>query len=387
MFKNILLFILFFKNILSLKTNELKYIKLLFNDDYFIPTINIYIKDIKIETILDNNLHFNYISTKNFNLRDIKIHYNSDTITIKNKIYKANFYIGDISINDEKNIFLLNNFNAFIIDDRSILSSITISYILQALKEKSLINKKIFYLDINNKQCIFGELPQQDNEEYFKLNHSIFYSKDTKGIFKAKLNSLYIGNNYLTIGKNVSFNINEKNTFIPYMRMEEIIKDNQISNLDCKLILLEPNGKYGIKCHKNDINKLPNIFFVFKNYTFKIPFKLLFEVYDSNYFISLICNKIKMQNIENENIYEEKNEEEWIIGYSIIKLFNYAIFNYEERSLIFYSDNLITQGPPKIKNNYVIYIIYLFSFILGVSSIFLLFIRIRINSIPLESNN
>ena len=384
------IFIVFnIKIIFSLITNELKCIHISYTDDYSIPIIITQINDIKIETVLDNNLNFNYLTTKNFNLSDINFHYSTEKINIKENTYDAYFYIGNISIYDSKSIFQLENFNSFVIDDKSIISSITIFYILQQLKEKLLIENRIFLLDINHKNCLFGDLPEDYSKEYIQKSHldlfaySIFYSWDSKGVFKTKLNRLYIGNNYISIEKNISFNINEKYTFIPYNIIREIANDKKISELDCKLFLLDQRGKYAIKCNKKKINKIPNLFFLFNNSTFNIPFGLLFEDYDSNYCISLIRNKIKLQNIENEK--KENEENEWEIGYSIIKNFNYTLFDYDKRAVIFYSDSLIGLNPPKNAKKVSKNIFYLLSIILGISSIFLLFIRIKINRIPLDA--
>ena len=151
-------------------------------------------------TILDNNLHFNYITTKSFNLTDINFIFNNDQINIKDRIYPAYFYIGGLAIFDKKNYIHLENFNSFVIDDKSLLSSITISFILQQLKEESFINKQICYLDINNKILYFGEIPS-DSEQYSKIFyydkfvHTTFYSNNTNGIYKYKFSLFFIESN------------------------------------------------------------------------------------------------------------------------------------------------------------------------------------------------
>lgn len=364
--------------IFSIESNGKKFVKLVFTDKFSVPKINAKFNDIDIDVILDNNLNFNYLTTQSFSLADINYQYNSDIINLKEKIYDAYYFIGDISIYDEKNYFRLNNFNCFIIDDIFITSSITVSYMLKQFKEKSIIDKKLFHLDINNKKCLFGELPSNSEEykrkSYFdKFTHSIFYSKKTKGIYKNRMESLYINNNYILIDNNVSFHINEKFTFFPYYLMEQIIKDENMSKLKCKLILLDQIGKYGIKCHKNVINELPELYFVFDNYTLNIPFKYLFEEYDSDYFISLIRNKIKIQNEENNKL------EELEIGYSIIKLFNYTTFDYKKRSVSFYSDRFIRLYPPK--NNYknIESLLYALNYLMIISMAFIIYIKIYIN--------
>ena len=245
-------FIHIFQIIFSNSYNENKFIKISFTEDYSIPTINVQIKNKTCQAILDNNLHFNYITTKSFNLTDINFYFNNDQINIKEKIYPAYFYIGDLAIFDEKNYIHLENFNSFVIDDKSLLSTVTISYLLQQLKEESFINRKNFYLDINNKFCYFGEIPI--NSElysniflYEKFIHTTFYSNNTKGIFKEELNSMFIGNNDIFIKKFVSFYINEYYCIFPYSLLNEIIKAKIFSKLDCKLFLLDQRGIYGIK--------------------------------------------------------------------------------------------------------------------------------------------
>ena len=366
--------------------NDLNVIKLSFNDNYSVPIINTQINDKKIETSLDNNLNFNYLSTKNFNLTDIDFHHNSDKINIKNKKYDAYFYIGNISIYDENNYIQMNNFNSFIIDDKLLLSSITVYYLIQQFMEKSLISQKRFYLDIENKLCLFGELNVSSEEfkrksYYDKFIHSVFYSNNTNGVFKGKLNSIFINNNYIPVLKNISFKINEQYTFISYSTLELMIQDEKISKLDCNLLFIEKEGTT-IRCPKRNIHKLPNLFFVYNNYTFKIPFKLLFEDYDQKYSISLIRSSIKFQNSAEEA--KEEDEEEWVMGYSIIKLFNYTVFDYDERSIGFYSDSLISLRPPNDRKRLTKSILYLLNFVLGFSSLFLFFVRIKIKLIPIK---
>ena len=170
---------------------------------------------------------------------------------------------------------------------------------LQGLKEESFINKKNFYLDINNKKLYLGELPLE-SEEYSKiyyndkLIHSSFISNKTKGVFKQKLSNLYLDDNSILLNEFASFSINEYYTMVPFSLLNDIIENKNIQKLDCILHLIDVRGIYAIKCPKNNIYKMPNLYFVFdNNYTFNIPFDLLFEDYDDNYKISLFRNKLK----------------------------------------------------------------------------------------------
>ena len=372
---------------LSFSSKENKSIKISYSGNYLIPTVNIKIEGKNIEAILDNNLHYNYISTKNLDLTDINFHYNNDKIIINDKTYDAFFYIGDLSIYDEKNYFHLENFNSFVIDDKSIFSTITVSFLLEQLKEQSFINKKNFYIDINNKIFYFGEIPL-DSEEYKNLNHnekyigSTFYSNNTKGVFKQELNKIFIGNFFIVKNISVSFYINEYYTTMPYTLLNDIAKNKIISKFDCNLFLVDQRGIYSIKCHKKYIEQLPNIYFVFKNnYTFNIPLKLLFENYDENYQISTFRTKLKYNNLNKEN--KEENEE-IIIGYSIIKYFNYSIFYYEDRYAQFYSDLFINAHPPIFLNKLIDILLYLLIILFLFAIPFQIYIKYKMKYIKFE---
>ena len=383
-FYNLYLFLLipYLSLNLSFSSTENKFIKISFSDKYLIPTVNVKIEGKNIEAILDNNLHYNYISSKNVNLTDINFHYNNDKININDKTYNAYFYIGDLSIYDEKNYFHLENFNSFVIDDKSIFSTITVSYLLEQLKEESFINKKKFYIDINNKIYYLGELPL-DSEENYRLNlydkyiKPTFYSNNTKGIFKQELNNIYINNYcFYNLYKNisVSFYINEYYTTFSYTLLNEIAKNKIISKFDCSLFLADQRGIYAIKCHKYYIEQLPNIYFVFKNnYTFNIPLKLLFEDYEENYKISTFRTKLKYNNLKTEN---NKENDEIIIGYSLIKYFNYSIFSYEDRYVQFYSDLFINEQPPIFLNKLINILLYLLMILFFFAIPFLIYIFI-----------
>ena len=372
---------------LSFSSKENKSIKISYSGNYLIPTVNIKIEGKNIEAILDNNLHYNYISTQNLDLTNINFHYNNDKININDKTYDAFFYIGDLSIYDEKNYFHLENFNSFVIDDKSIFSTITVSFLLEQLKEQSFINKKNFYIDINNKIFYFGEIPL-DSEEYKNLNHnekyigSTFYSNNTKGVFKQELNKIFIGNFFIVKNISVSFYINEYYTTMPYTLLNDIAKNKIISKFDCNLFLVDQRGIYSIKCHKKYIEQLPNIYFVFKNnYTFNIPLKLLFENYDENYQISTFRTKLKYNNLNKEN--KEENDE-IIIGYSIIKYFNYSIFSYEDRYAQFYSDLFINAHPPIFLNKLIDILLYLLIILFCFAIPFQIYIKYKMKYIKFE---
>ena len=77
-----IIFIYILSSNLSFSSRENKFIKLSFKENQFIPMINAQINNKNVEIILDNNLHFNFISTKSLDLTDINFHYNNDKINI-----------------------------------------------------------------------------------------------------------------------------------------------------------------------------------------------------------------------------------------------------------------------------------------------------------------
>jgi len=363
--------------IFILSAKDYKFIKIEFTEEYLVPTITAQLKEKNFSFILDNNLGLNYISTKDFNLTHINPISNDDKkINIKDKIYVSYLYLGTISIFFEKNIIYLENFNPYVIDDNKISSSITLHYLLMQLY----IIKQDFYLDINNKNLYLGDIPFQselysdmyNNDKIIKVT---FYSDNEKFVFNQKLKNLYIDNQALLINKFTLFTINDYITIVPLSLLNDIIKNQNIQKLDCNLILIDKRGIYAIKCHKNDINKLPNLNFVFNNdYTFNIPFHLLFVDYDDNYKISLIRNKIKKKNLAQK----KDDSEEIIIGYSLIKLFNYTKFTYDEMSMSFFSDKFISNHPPKFLNEYIYVLLYLLFFLLLFTIPFLIYIKLKL---------
>lgn len=96
------LILILIQNIISLDSNTPKFIKMPFTDEYSIPTINTFIENKKIETILDNNLNSNYLSTKYLNLSDLDYNHRSEKIIFNNKMYDAYYSMNDITIFDEK---------------------------------------------------------------------------------------------------------------------------------------------------------------------------------------------------------------------------------------------------------------------------------------------
>ena len=361
--------------ILSISSNENKFLKISYSGDNLIPTISVKIKDKKIDSILDNNLHFNYISTKNLNLADINFHFNNDKI---------------ISLYDEKNYIHLENFNSFVIDDKNIFSAITVSYLLEQLKEESFINKKIFYLDINNKNCFFGEIPL-NSREYSKLNYydkfkyATFFSNNTKGVFKQEMNELLIDDYSLIKNKLISFCINEYYSTISYTLLNDILKNKIMTKLDCSLTLVDKRGIYGMKCNKNNMEYLPNIYIVFKNnYTFIFPLKLLFDDFDDSYKIFIFRTKLKYNDLNED---DKEEEEEIIIGYSIMKYFNFSIFSYEERYVTFFSELFINEHPPIFLNKIINPLLYFLMFLLFISLPFLIYTKFKMKYLKCEFNN
>jgi hypothetical protein len=293
--------------------------------------------------------------------------------------------MGTISVFEEKNIMHLENYNSYVIDDKAISSSITLIYLLLQL----FINKKDCYLDIKDKNCFLGDIPFQsqiysDIYNNDKFNRMTVYSDKIGEVFKQKIKNLYLDNKALLTNKFALFTINDYFTITPLSLLNDIIKNTNIRKLDCYLILIDKRGIYSIKCHKDDINKLPDLQFVFNNnHTFNIPFHLQFDNYDDNYKISLIRNKIKYNTLDQN----DDDSEEIIIGYSIIKLFNYTKCSYDDGSASFFSDKFIINHPPILLNENIIFLLYILFFLLLFTTPFLIFIKLKINKLNKAHNN
>ena len=83
---------------------------------------------------------------------------------------------------------------------------------------------------------------------------------------------------------------------------------------------------------------------------------------------------------ENNNN-KNKNQEELIIGYSIIKLFNYTIFSYDERKVTFYSDKFISNNPPKFLNKIIIFLLYFLFGLLLIATPYLIYLKLKMKNI------
>ena len=101
---------------------------------------------------------------------------------------------------------------------------------------------------------------------------------------------------------------------------------------------------------------------------------MLFEDYDEDSKISLIRNKLKYNKVEKENMDED---EEILLGYSLIKYLNYSIFSYEDRSVTFYSDKFISDHPPEFLNKIIYFLLCFLVCLLSIATPFLIYIKLK----------
>ena len=130
---------------------------------------------------------------------------------------------------------------------------------------------------------------------------------------------------------------------------------------------------------------LPNIYFVFKNnYTFIFPLKLLFDDFDDSYKISIFRTKLKYNDLNED---DKEEEDEIIIGYSIIKYFNFSIFSYEERYVTFFSELFISEHPLIFLNKIINPLLYFLMILLFISLPFLIYTKFKMKYLKCEFNN
>ena len=101
---------------------------------------------------------------------------------------------------------------------------------------------------------------------------------------------------------------------------------------------------------------------------------MLFEDYDEDSKISLIRNKLKYNKVEKENMDED---EEILLGYLLIKYFNYSIFSYEDRSVTFYSDKFFSDHPPEFLNKIIYFLLNFLFYLLSIATPFLIYIKLK----------
>ena len=174
------------------------------------------------------------------------------------------------------------------------------------------------------------------------------------------------------------------------IRLNENIKGiisfnkKRVLSIKDSYVLRNPLALYEVKEQKLDtfIEQLPNIYVVFKNnYTFNIPLKLLFDDFDDNYKVSIFRTKLKYNSLNKDN---KEEDEEIIIGYSIIRYFNYSKFSYEDRYVNFYSDTFISECPPKFLNKLTNILLYLLMFLLFFAIPFLIYIKFKMKYMKFE---
>ena len=199
------------------------------------------------------------------------------------------------------------------------------------------------------------------------------------------MNELLIDDYSLIKNKLISFCINEYYSTISYTLLNDILKNKIMAKLDCSLTLVDKRGIYGMKCNKNNMEYLPNIYIVFKNnYTFIFPLKLLFDDFDDSYKIFIFRTKLKYNDLNED---DKEEEEEIIIGYSIIKYFNFSIFSYEERYVTFFSELFISEHPPIFLNKIINPLLYFLMFLLFISLPFLIYTKFKMKYLKCEFNN
>lgn len=119
----------------------------------------------------------------------------------------------------------------------------------------------------------------------------------------------------------------ESKQFFEFMK-NEVFKEHLKSN-DCDLLINEYwNNR--IECKKELINTFGNIELIFGNLVIAIPISKLFK--DLNTF------SISLFYFKDTPSFKINTDKTIIIGFAFLHMFNYSVFDYEEKKIGFYSD-------------------------------------------------
>ena len=187
----------------------------------------------------------------------------------------------------------------------SIYGSATKLNILDQLKEKKLIEKKVFYLDYNNENegnLIIGNYPHFVNEKKFNVNNlhktnifdSSYLNNWNLGFEKIYSENEIVENEITNVYCEYEFGFIEgNNNYYNY-----IIKnffDTYFKSNDCFEIQLNNSNKhFYIECNKNvKIKQFPNL--IFQNlqleYNFTFDYKDLFYEFEDKYYFLIVFKK------------------------------------------------------------------------------------------------
>ena len=344
-------------------------------NSYYIKII--YDEDKKKSEFVKVNMALDYSFIPLSDLNNTKIHSEDELIEIDNQEFNTKL-ISSSNLYLENHLeYTLNNFQFFSVAkdqlDKNFINKGNYKYnnlyygqfglgplydeinlnILNALKEKKIIDKMIFGISFSNKKLgfnndilFFGSLEEKNKLEILKNKNIItkfdlnlkLLKKYNKWGFKINAIVLETKNN---LSKNIKhkyfayFNLIEDRIFVPDKIMEYLISrifNNYIKNRIC--FINEYGEKKFINCYKNRMKKekanFPNILFVVNNYSFKLKYEDLF------------INSIKENEIIfiiQKNYYDIESD---IILFGSRFLKKYVVqFDFEEKKIIFNSDEVL----------------------------------------------
>lgn len=120
-----------------------------------------------------------------------------------------------------------------------------------------------------------------------------------------------------------------------------------------------------LECPTKETLKLQNITLSFNTLSIEIPLSYLFTCYPDH------CTSNFIYNLINPDDFFE-------LGVYFIKLFNITVFDYDSKSISFYSDKL-HMIDLSLNSSFIIkYIIYIIAFISLISSMYIIYIKIKL---------
>ena len=142
-----------------------------------------------------------------------------------------------------------------------------------------------------------------------------------------------------------------------YHYINETLLDNFYKSKDCRYKVGMFKGI--ILCKEGILKSLPSITFDFDNFYFNIPMKAIF-----------LCGFDHTEYCEGEI---EIKEKEFVLGYHFLKFFNYSLFDYETKTVEFYSENISIVNKKSKIGKMVFQIITSLIALLGLWACFLYF--------------
>lgn len=266
------------------------------------------------------------------------------------------------------NFFVLKNM-AYTIEKREYGCGLSFKFqdekfsFVHQLYNNHLIDQKVFaFQPIKNQKkgyLHFGGLPSPTDEYKYHGGCNV----KTNSSWGCHLKNVKVGNKTYPFNINTVFQSSIDN-MIESIKFFELFSHEIFKQEALKKICVEHkdfDGKFYLKCAPHAFDQKRNITFDFESMEISMPILVLFYFNQGNYFSKFS--------------YDYKNYTLFDFGFSFFNKFNLSVFDYDDKSIKFYSENIII---TPIKDYRVLK--YLYYFIFTICSLFILiFIYIVVN--------